>query len=319
MRRRQLLSTLVPPLGTAIWPCVALAEAPTVIGRLHPGPGLDAALRRYLHGFDEGMRALGHVPGRSYRIDARFAGGEMARLGAVAAELVRQKVNLIIASGHPAVRAAKDATDVIPIVMAMSGPDPVGAGLIAALPRPGGNITGLTGQTDEVARKQLEMLRDVVPRLAEVLVIFNPAGPTRPDQQMVDAATQLGLRLRPLPVARPGALDSAFDNLEPRAGRALVVLPDAAVIDRVSAPIAALALKHRLPSAQSYRASVEAGGLLALGIDLFDMHRRSASFVDKILKGKKPADLPVEQPTKFEFVVNLKTATALGLKVPQSV
>jgi putative ABC transport system substrate-binding protein len=290
-------------------------STPIVIGRVHPG-SLDATLRSFLRGFDNGMRALGHIEGRTYRQEARFAEGDPARLREIAEQLAREKVDIIVASGTVGVRAAKMATRTIPIVMAMSGPDPVGSGLIGSLARPGENVTGLTGQTDELPIKQLELLREMLPRLRDVLVLSNPQGSTRPNRPLSDAASMLGLRLHTFDLARPEDLEQAFARPDLSDGWAAIALADPAIIDRLRAPMAALALRHRLPLVQSFRAGVEAGGLLCYGIDLADMHRRSAFFVDKILKGARPADIPVERPTKFELVINLKTARLLGVAIP---
>ncbi|HJQ57456.1 MAG TPA: ABC transporter substrate-binding protein [Vineibacter sp.] len=320
MKRRRALLMLGAPLATAALPRAGLGQQMTVIGRLHPGSGTDPAIQNSFEGFRLGMRALGHMEGRTFRIDLRFAEGDPARLSAMAADLVRDKVDLIVAASTIAVKAARDATRIIPIVMAMSGPDPVGNQLIASFARPGGNVTGLHGQTDELPTKQLELLREVVPGLTDVLVLYNPHSAMGPDQTtLAAAAPSLGLRLHPVGVTLVGDLDQAFARAAVSGTWGVIALTDAAVIDRLRAPIAALALKHRLPSVQSFRAGVEVGGLMCYGIDLYDMHRRSAVFVDKILKGAKPADLPVEQPTKFEMVINLKTARALGITLPQSV
>jgi putative ABC transport system substrate-binding protein len=322
MRRRLLLLAPGAPLVAGLWPHSGFAQSaprPTIIGRLHPGSASDPTQQTYLQGFSEGMRALGHVEGRDYRIEARFAEGDPTRLATVAAELVGLKVDLILASSDSAVRAAMEATQSIPIVMAMSGPDPVGAGLIANLARPGSNVTGFTGQTDELQVKQLELLREVVPHLSDILLLFNSQQSTRPNGVLAGGAATLRLRLHHAPLAQPDDLAPALARAVPPGAWAIIAAPDPAIIDRIRRPIAEQALKHRLPSAGSFRASAAAGGLLSFGIDLVNMHRSSARVVDKILKGARPAQLPVERPTKFELVVNLATARALGLTIPPAI
>jgi putative ABC transport system substrate-binding protein len=308
-------------LPAGLWSGIGAAQpaaAPIVIGRLHPGSD-DAPLRAYIEGFTQGMRSLGYVEGRDYRIELRTAEGDPSRLGPLAADLVRSKVDLIIGHGVASVRAARQATQSIPIVMAMSGPDPVGAGLIASLARPGGNVTGLTGQTDELAVKQLELLRELTPRLSDLLVLFNPRGSTLPDGKLRATASALRLSMHNAAISSAGDLTPAFARVAPERSWAVVALADPAVIDRLRSLIAERALQHRLPSSSSFRAGATAGQLLSYGIDLADMHRQSASFVVKILKGALPADLPTERPTKFELVLNLKTARAIGLAVPSAI
>ena len=322
MRRRLLLLMPGGLLAAGLWPRTGTAQsAPTVvtIGRLHSGSAADPALQASLQAFRDGMGALGHLEGRTYRISARYGEGDAARLTPMATELVRDKVDLIVAAGYAAIRAAKEATRTIPIVMAMAGPDPVGGGLIASLARPGANVTGFSGQTDEVQPKQLELLREIVPGLTDVLVLYNPESYKPPDPTLAAASAALGLRLHLGPVARPEDLTSAFARTTSPGTWAAIAFPDPAVIDRIRGPIAALAQKHRVPSAHGFRSGADAGGLLSFGIDLIDMHRRAAVYVDKILKGARPADLPVERPVKFELIVNLKTARTMGLTIPPSV
>jgi putative tryptophan/tyrosine transport system substrate-binding protein len=314
IRGYSLIMTLALALATS-----AIAQTVPVIGRLHPGSGTDPAQVAFRQAFHDSMRALGHVEGRTYRFDVRYAEGDPARLVSLAASLARDKVDVIVAASSQAARAAKQATQTIPIVMAMSGPDPVGDGLVKSLARPGGNVTGMTGQVDETPVKQLELLRELAPGLGGVLVLFNPEVANRPGAALAAAAAQLGLRLHPVEITRADQIDAAFSSLDAGGAWGVLAYADAAVLDRIRARIAALALQHRSPSAHSFRMGVEAGGLFSYSVDLMEMHRRSAVFVDRILKGANPAELPIERPTKFEMVVNLRTARALGLEVPQSI
>jgi putative ABC transport system substrate-binding protein len=294
---------------------------PALIARLAPGSAADPAQIAFLDAFREGMRGLGHVEGRSYRIEPRYAEGDAARLPALAAEIVGHGPDVIVASGTIAVRAAKDATAAIPIVMAMSGPDPVRAGLVASLARPGANVTGFTGQLEDLQGKQLELLREIVPGLTRVAALHSPysANVAPRLDRIAHIAAMLGVQATPSVVAQAGDLESAFAAMAEAGVGGVVVLPDPPVMDRLRVQVADLAVRHRLPLAASFRMNAEAGGLVSYSENLEDMHRRSAIFVDKILKGAKPADLPVEQPTKFELVVNLKTAKALGIAIPQSI
>jgi putative ABC transport system substrate-binding protein len=217
------------------------------------------------------------------------------------------------------VRAAKGATARIPIVMAMTTRDPVSTGYIASLARPGGNVTGFTGQGDELNAKQLELLRDLVPGLTNVAFMYNSLSPTVSRERLDEigrAGAALGLKVREFGVGRATDLETAFDHISDVKAEGLIVLAEPAVMDRSRARIAELALRARLPTVFSFRMYPEAGGLLSYAQNLPDMHRRSATYVDKILKGISPAELPVERPTKFELVINLKTAKALGLDVP---
>ena len=322
MKRRWLLQTAGGAVATTPFMSSAGAQAlpaPVTIGRLHPGSSNDPALALHLQAFREGMRRLGYIEDRNYRIEARYGGGDAARMNALAAELVHKSVDLIVAAGSIGVRAAKEATSTIPIVMAMSGPDPVGAGLIASLARPGGNVTGFTGQTDEAPAKQLDLLREIVPSVTDILVVYNPAGSTRPDAALAAAALTLGLRLHLASTTRAEDLPAHFARITDSARWGVIVLADPAVIDRVREQIVAQARRRQVPTGFSFRNGVEAGGLFSFGIDLIDMHRRSAGFVDRILRGARPAELPVEQSSKFELVVSQKAARELGITVPVSV
>jgi putative ABC transport system substrate-binding protein len=297
------------------------ASNPAMIAKLHPGAAADPAQQRFLEAFREGMAQLGHVEGKSFVFVARFAEGDAQRLPALAAELIRLEPAVILAGGTASVRAARDATTTIPIVMATSATDPVAAGFVASLARPGGNVTGFTGQLQDLHPKQIELLRELVPGLADMAVLFNPAnaGSGGGLGRIAELAGSAGILLHPFPVTSVHALDALFAAA--RAGNlgGALVVPEPLIMDRNRARIAELALRYRLPAIYSFRTYAEAGGLASYAEDLVDMHRRSALFVDRILKGAKPADLPVEQPTKFELVVNLKTAKAIGITVPQSI
>jgi putative ABC transport system substrate-binding protein len=271
--------------------------------------------------FRQGLRDLGYVEGRNLVIEYRDAEGKPERLPALAAELVRLKVDIIVAVATQGVAAAKKATETIPIVMISGSADPVGLGFIASLARPGGNVTGLTFSVGpEIAGKQLELLKEIVPKVRRVAILSNPASPVQPlfIRELNVAARSLGVQLQLLEVRGPDEFDGAFAAMATeRVGALLVVADSMLILHRTR--LADLAARSRLPVAYGTRDNVEVGGLLSYGPSVRDLFRRGATYVDKILKGAKPGDLPVEQPTKFELVINLKTAKALGLTIPQSV
>ncbi len=271
-----------------------------------------------MEAFLEGMRALGYVEGQHLVLEYRAAAGHYERLPALAAELVQRKPEVIVTQGTPAALAAKDATTTIPIVMVGVG-DPVGSGLVASLARPGGNITGSSGMQPEVVGKQLEFLKAVRPTVSRVAVLWNPANPVAALMvREADVAAQaLGVQLHLLEARGPDAFDSAFAAMTSAHAGALLILADPMFLQH-RRRLAELAATSRLPTMHNVRAFVEAGGLLCYGVSQPDQWRRAATYVDKILKGAKPADLPVEQPTKFELVINLKTAKVLGLTLPAS-
>jgi len=270
-------------------------------------------------GFVEGLRDLGYVEGRNIVIEYRAFEGRAERFPEIIAEFVRLKVDVIVSSSTPAVKAAKEATSTIPIVMA-GLTDPVGAGLVASLSRPGGNITGLTNIFTELSAKRLELLKETVSGVARVAVLWNPNHPGQPlaFKQTQVAAQALGVTALSVEVRRREDFESAFRRLAPERPGALLVLPDPVTLFHRKL-VTDFEAKNRLPAMYAARERVEAGGLIAYGPSVPDLWRRAGIFVDKILKGAKPADLPVEQPTKFELVINLKTAKALGLTIPQSV
>jgi putative ABC transport system substrate-binding protein len=275
-------------------------------------PALDA--------FRQGLRELGWVEGQNIVVDYRLAEGRSDRLPDLAAELVRLKVDIIVAEATQGVIAAKNATTTIPIVMINGSADPVGLGFVASLARPGGHVTGLSYSVGpEIFGKGLGLLKEIVPKVRRVAILSNPASPVQPllIREVNGAARSLGVQLQHLEVRGPNEFDGAFAAMSNERVGALLVVADAMFVFHRTR-LADLAARSRLPAAYGVRANVEAGGLMSYGPSVRDLFRRSAAFVDKILKGVKPGDLPVEQPTKFELVVNLKTAKALGLTVPQA-
>ena len=279
-------------------------------------PSSDAAR---MEAFRQGLRELGYVDGQSMTIEARYAEGKLNRLPELARELVGLKVDVIVAGGSTAIRATKNATKLIPIVMA-HGSDPVALGYVASLARPGGNITGLTHLAPELGGKRLELLKDMIAQLSRVAVLTDPGtgghGPQMKELEV--AAPALGLQLRAVAVQAPNELESAFAAMIAGRAGAFIGLQQP-TLDRLRARIVALAAKNRLPAMYPNSEYVETGGLMSYAADLVAMFRRTATYVDKVLKGAKPADLPVEQPTKFELIINLKTAKQIGLTIPPSV
>jgi putative ABC transport system substrate-binding protein len=268
--------------------------------------------------FRQGLRELGYVEGQNIAIEHRAPDWKYERLPGLAAELVRLKVDVIVAASPPATEAAKQATTTIPIVFTVSG-DPVAEGFVASLARPGGNITGLATMGPELVGKQLEMLKAIAPKVSRVAVLHNPNQRAHPRalRQAEDAARTLGVQLQILGARTPSEIEAAFAAMTSQRAGGVLVLRDA-VFRAQRAQITALAAKSRLPAVYGLREEAEAGGLIAYGASVPQLFRRAAIYVDKILKGAKPADLPVEQPTKFELVINMKTAKRLGLTVPQS-
>jgi putative tryptophan/tyrosine transport system substrate-binding protein len=319
MKRRAFI-TLLGGAAASV-PLAARAQQP--VGRVYRVGYLAIASReQQIHlrkAFEEGLRSLGYRVGENVVIEYRFANGQLERLPALAADLVRLGVDVIV-SGNPSnTVAAMKATTTIPIVMTNSS-DPVGAGLVASLARPGGNVTGFSSDTgDEINGKRLELLKDTLPNLSRVGILWNPDFARNQSRltSMREATQALGLTLVPAEARGPDALEQAFATMVRDRAQVLVVLSDG-VLFNFRGQIGVMALRDRLPAISAVREYAEAGLLLTYGPDLQDLNRRSAVFVDKIFKGAKPADLPVEQPTKFELVVNLKTAKALGVEVPTS-
>jgi ABC-type uncharacterized transport system substrate-binding protein len=292
------------------------------IGMLLTFSSEEPEVRGGLDPFRQALRELGYVEGRNIAIEFRSAEGRVERFPALAAELVRLKVDLIVAGATPQARAAKQATATIPIVV-MVMHDPVKDGLVASLARPGGNVTGSTFLAPELTPKLLELLKGAVPKVSRVAGLWHPgAHGERTRQDMVKeaerAAGALGVQLQLVRAEAPNDLDGAFFAMARGRADALIVLPSPMFYGE-RRRIVDLAAKHRLPAMYNAREYVDVGGLMAYGASLPDLYRRAATYVDKILKGAKPADLPVEQPTNYELVINLKTAKALGITIPPSV
>jgi putative ABC transport system substrate-binding protein len=272
-----------------------------------------------IEAFRQGLRELGYVEGQNISIEPRYAQGKLDQLPDLAGELVRLKVDVIVVGGSTATRASKNATKLIPIVMA-HGSDPVELGFVASLARPLGNITGLTHLAPELGGKRLELLKDIVPQLTRVAVLTDPGtGGHGPQiRELEVAAPVLGLQLRPAEIRAPNDLESAFSAMTRERVGAFVGL-QLPTLDRLRGRIVDLAAKNRLPAMYPNNEYVETGGLMSYSADIVSLFRRAAAYVDKILKGAKPAVLPVEQPTKFELVINLKTAKQIGLTIPPNV
>jgi putative tryptophan/tyrosine transport system substrate-binding protein len=269
------------------------------------------------------LRERGHIEGQNIAIEYRYAEAKPDRLAEHAAELVRLKVDIIVVAGGgaPGIQAAKNATKTIPIVMVGSGSDPVEAGFIKSLARPGGNVTGLAALSSDLDGKRLELLKEAVPKLARVAVLYGSASQSRVldvKEDLPVAASALRLTIQPWEVRAAEGFDRVFAVIGKQRPDGLYVI-GSPLMTANSKRIAGFALKSRLPATYSFRAAIDAGGLMYYGADLADSYRRVAYYVDRILKGAKPSDLPVEQPTKFEFVINLKTAKQIGLTIPLEV
>jgi putative ABC transport system substrate-binding protein len=315
MKRREFIALVG---GAAAWPFVARAQQAANIPRIgflfHPDPGPSKevdALRR-------GLRELGYIEGQNIVIEYRFASGQVERLAKLAADLVRLKPDVIVTPTTPASLAAKQATSTIPIVFA-SVADAVGAGLVANLARPGGNITGLTSISAELGGKRLELLKGIAPKASRVAVLYNPADRSNVLilKELQQAAPALSLTLRPFEVREPGEFEAAFVGMTRERADALFGAPGVLTYEHRKT-VVDLAAKSRIPTMWGHRQFVDAGGLMSYAVNWYDQLRRAATYVDQIPKGAKPGDLPVQQPTKFEFIINLKTAKALGLTVPPS-
>jgi len=278
--------------------------------------GTRATAGQVIDSFRQGLRELGYVEGKTVLLEVRYAEGKSERLPELARELVGLKVNVIVATSDASIAAVKRETQTIPIVMAVSS-DPAGTGLVASLARPGGNVTGLSTISPELSGKRLALLKEAVPGLTRIALLWNPdvRGNLLDYRETEGAARSLGLAFQSVEVSRVEDLDRAFSTLTQGRAQALV-LP--AGTPALRAPIMSFVLRNRLPSIAGNRNWTDGGGLMSYGPNSQDMFRRAATYVDKILNGAKPAELPVEQPTKFELVINLKTAKALGLTMPQS-
>jgi len=318
MNKKMIVSVVV----TLILASFHLAEAQQAkkISRIGYLSGASAERdKSWRAAFQQGLQELGYLEDKNIIIEQRYAVGQFERLPELAAELVRLKVDVLVVTGAPAAHAAKKTTSTIPIVMTNAA-DPVGTGLVASLAHPGGNVTGLSDFTAGVITKRLELLKDVVPSASRVAVLLNPANPTNPLQlkEIQAVAPALSVTLLPFEAKGPDDIDRAFTTIGKERPGALLVFGDP-MLGTHQKQIIELAVKSRLPAIYSTRPNVETGGLMSYGTNFADLFRRAATYVDKILKGSKPADLPVEQPTKFEFVINLKTAKQIGLTIPPNV
>jgi len=318
MRRRLLNLVLATFLLITISP--ALAQQPTKIPRIgFLGGGSATANAGRVEAFRQGLREHGYAEGKNIVIEYRWAEGKLDRLPALAAELVRLKVDIIVSAGPTVTRVAKEATTTMPIVMGFDD-DPVGSGFVASLARPGGNITGLSALSPELSGKQLELLKEIIPRLSRVAVVGSSTHPgTAQSIKEIELATgAFKVQLQSLEVLDPKDIETAFATASKGRADAVIVLTSV-VTNSHRKQIVELAVKHRLPAIYYTAEWVEVGGLMTYGASFTDLFRRAATYVDKILKGDKPADLPVEQPKKFEFIVNLKAAKQIGLTIPPNV
>jgi putative ABC transport system substrate-binding protein len=318
MERRTFLTTLAGSLLAAPL-AVEAQQAPKIakIGWLNPGtPATSAHL---LEAFRQGLRDLGHVEGKTFVLEPRAAEGRAERLPDLARELVHLKVDVILTSTDVAIAAARQQTRTIPIVMATST-DPLGTGFVASLAHPGGNVTGLSTMSPELTGKRLELLKGVIPRLSRVAFLWNPdiRGAVLDYNQTEGAARSLGLQVQSVEATRGEDLDRAFSAITEQRAQALIVPSPNPVTFVNRGRIVSFVQRNRLPSMYTTREYVDEGGLMSYGHNTADLYRRAATFVNKILKGAKPADLPIEQPTKYNLVINLKTAKALGLTIPPS-
>jgi len=316
MRRREFITLLG---GAAAWPLAAHSQQPREvprIGVLLPGTSASFAVRA--KAFTDGLRDLGYVEGQTMAIEWKWAEDKIERIPELAAELVRANVDVIVTGGTSAATALKSATRTIPIVMAIIG-DPVAVGLVDSLARPGGNATGFSTVAPELGAKRLELLKEIVPDAGSIAVVLNPKNPQSRIElnEMQAAARTLGLQVHPIEIASEATFDEAFADLTKSVAQAVIVLTDPILFSERKR-IVALANRSRLPAIYFFHEFVKEGGLMSYGPSDADLFRRSAIYVDKILKGMKPSDLPVEQPTKFDLAINLKTATVLGLTVPPS-
>jgi putative tryptophan/tyrosine transport system substrate-binding protein len=319
MKKAALLSILVAAVQLAV-EVMAQPEQSTKIPRIGILSSLSpAAVSARMDAFRQGLRELGYVEGKNLVIEYRYAEGKLDRLPALAAELVRLKVDVIVTGGPAVNRSAKESTVTIPIVLSFDN-DPVGNGFVASLARPGGNITGLSTFAPEISGKQLELLKEIIPKLSRVAVFGNSiqAGNPQALRETELAAGALGVRLHYLDVRSPKDIETAFREASKGRANAVLVLGNVIVTSQPK-QFVELAVKSRLPAIYWSPEFVEAGGLMTYSVSITDLFRRTATYVDKILTGAKPADLPVEQPKKFEFIINLKAAKQIGLTIPPNV
>ena len=319
MRRREFIRLLIGGMAAG-WPLAARAQLPaSSVPRVGYLFSFTPAEGRHLwESCRQGLRELGYVEGQNIVLEPRWADGRYERLPELAAELVRLKVDIIVSAATPASRAAKAATSTIPIVIVGIG-EPVKAGLVADLARPGGNMTGLSLLTAELSGKRLQLLAELVGNVPRVAVLMNPDNPTYTVflEETRDAAQVSGIQIQPLEARNPSEIEHVFDAAMKERAAAMIVFDDPAIWS-YRKQIVALAAKRQLPAMYGYRDFADDGGLISYGPDRIDHYRRTAIYVDKILKGAKPGELSIEQPTKFQLVINLKTAKALGLTIPSS-
>jgi len=316
-RRRLIIVVFASLLGV---PLASLGQQPAKVARIgFLEASTPSAIAARVEAFRQGLRDLGYVEGKNVVIEYRYAEGNFDRLPALAAELVRLNVNVIVTGGPTAIPAAKAATTAIPIVMAFDT-DPVGSGFAASLAKPGGNITGLSTLAPELSAKQIELLKEIVPKLARVAVLGTASRPGSAHalREVENAAKALKVQVQFQDVVDPKGIDAAFLAARKGGADAVLVL-GSPLFNANRTELTELASKSRYPVIYDRAEFVEAGGLMTYSVSLADLARRAATYVDKILKGAKPGDLPIEQPTKFDLVVNMKTAKALGIKIPNSV
>jgi putative tryptophan/tyrosine transport system substrate-binding protein len=303
--------------GAAAWPAVARAEPREKVWRVGMMESVPRALNSAnFDAFHDGLRSLGYIEGQNLHIEYRSAEGEIERYRAIAAELVHAKVDVIVTRGTPAVAAAKQATTTIPVVMAASG-EPLTSGIVGGLARPEANVTGFSAFTNEVIPKRIQLLTEMIPGTTRIAFLQNMANPVGQSQwlELRVAAQSAGIEAVLIDVRKSEDLPGAFDTARAQ-GINVLIMGNDTVTQANRRQVVELAARHHLPASYGSREFVDAGGLMAYAVNYADLYRRAATYVDKIFKGAKPADLPVEQPTKFDFIINLKTAKALGLTVP---
>jgi putative tryptophan/tyrosine transport system substrate-binding protein len=320
--RKPLISRIFAIFAMLFALCLpAEAQQPTKIPRIgYLSPTSPSVSPTRIEAFRQGLRELGYIESKNIVIEYRYAEGKFDRLPALAAELVSFKVDLIVTTGPTVTRAAKEATTTVPIVMA-TDTDPVGNGFVASLARPGGNITGLSALAPELSGKQLELLKEIVPRLSRAAVFGTSTNPGNAQmlREVELAAGAFGVKLQYLEVRAPKDIETAFRAASKGRAQAVLYLVAGLVAAGHRTEITELAVKSQLRTIYQSRQYVEDGGLMSYGVSTADLDRRAATYVDKILKGRTPADLPVEQPTKFEFIINLKAAKQIGLTIPPNV
>jgi putative tryptophan/tyrosine transport system substrate-binding protein len=318
MRRRAVITLLG---GAAAWPLTARAQQQKFfhLGYLEAGAASDRTVQDLRRQFLLGLRDLGYIEGRHFKLEERYAAGQVDRLPALAAELVALPVDMIAANGEAPISAAKRASDRLPIIMLIAA-DPIGSGFVANLARPGGSITGMSSLTSDLASKRVELLKELLPNASRVAVLWNPNNRSKvlewEDTQT--GAKTLGLSLHSIEVRAPTDIDPAFVSIQRVQPDALLTFAESLTI-AFRARIGTFALANRLPMVSALREFAELGGIATYGVSRHDLWRRSASYVDKIVRGAKPSDLPVEQPTRFELVINLMTAKAIGVDVDPTI